>query len=171
MKRNPFWLLGALLALTLPAFSLSAQSIDDLVGKPAPAWSLQTPDGKTVSLASLKGKVVLIDFWATWCGPCKAAMPSIQKTAESFAGKAVAVYGINAWEKDPALAVQYMKAQKYTYGLLLQGDQVAAQYYVEGIPSMVLIDAKGIVRKVHVGYDPQLLSVLKADLTQLLAAN
>jgi thiol-disulfide isomerase/thioredoxin len=125
------------------------------VGSDAPDWSLQTPSGEEVSLRSLRGKVVLIDFWATWCGPCKRAMPGIQKLHEHYAGKPVAIIGINCWERegDP---VAYMKEKSFTYGLLLEGDKVAEAYHVTGIPTFYVIGADGkIVYRVS-GFDEDL---------------
>lgn len=92
-------------------------------------------------LDDYKGKVVVMDFWATWCGPCKAAMPGIQKIHERFAGRPVEVLGMNCWESgDP---VGYMKSQGYTYGLVLKADDLAAQYKVRGIPTFVVIGMDG----------------------------
>jgi len=112
------------------------------VGKPAPEFDLQTPDGKTVSLKSLRGNVVVLDFWATWCGPCKLAMPGVQKIHEQFKDKPVKVFGVNCWERggDPA---KFMKDKKYSYGLLLKGDKVADKYKVAGIPTFYVIDPQG----------------------------
>src|SRR5262249_21362197 len=89
------------------------------VGQKAPDFELKDPDGQTIKLSSLKGKVVVLDFWATWCGPCKMAMPGIQKLHEEFKGKPVKVFGVNIWEKDGD-PVAYMASKKYTYGLLLK---------------------------------------------------
>jgi thiol-disulfide isomerase/thioredoxin/outer membrane lipoprotein-sorting protein len=124
-------------------------------GTSAPAWSLTTPDGKTVTLASLKGKVVVMDFWATWCGPCKQAMPGIQKISEQYKDKPVMVYGISTWERGedkvgPPAA--YMKDKKYTYGLLVKGDDVAKQYKVSGIPTFYVIDPAGKIVYADSGY-------------------
>ncbi len=113
------------------------------IGSAAPEWELKNEKGETVSLKSLRGKVVLMDFWATWCGPCRQSMPRIQKIHERFAGKPVAVYGINCWEDSMEKAKEYMKEKKYSYGLLLDGDQVATKYKVKGIPTFYLIGADG----------------------------
>ena len=112
------------------------------VGKAAPDFDLETPDGKSVSLKSLRGQVVVLDFWATWCGPCKMAMPGIQKVHDQFKGKPVRVFGVNCWERggDP---VKFMKEKSYTYGLLLKGDKVADTYKVSGIPTFYVIDTEG----------------------------
>ncbi len=112
------------------------------VGSAAPDWTLKTPDGQEVTLKSLRGKVVLLDFWATWCGPCKMAMPGVQRLFEKYKGKPVAIYGVNCWERgaDPAA---WWKKSEYKYPILLRGDLVATQYRVSGIPTFYLIGADG----------------------------
>lgn len=110
-------------------------------GSTAPDWSLLDKDGNKIALSQLKGKVVVIDFWATWCGPCKQAMPTIQKLYNTYKNKGVVVLGINVSENaDP---VKFMKDNGYNYKLLLNGDQVATNYKVEGIPTMYVIDKNG----------------------------
>ncbi len=111
------------------------------VGSEAPDWTLSAPDGKKVSLKSLRGKVVVLDFWATWCGPCKRAMPGIQKLHRHYKGKPVEIIGVNCWERGDAPA--YMKQKKFTYGLLLKGDDVAEAYKVSGIPTFYVIGPDG----------------------------
>jgi len=124
------------------------------VGRPAPDWELKTPDGKSVSLSGLRGKVVLMDFWATWCGPCKMAMPGVQKVHEHFKGQPVRVFGIDVWERKNADPAAYMRSKKYTYGLLLGGDKVADEYRVSGIPTFYVIDPKGRIAYAASGFVP-----------------
>ena len=122
-------------------------------GEAAPNFSLKGPNGVEVSLASLKGRVVLLDFWATWCGPCKKAMPGVQKLHERFAGKPVSVFGVDTWERGPAdRAVKYMTDHGYTYGLLFDGDGLAKQYGMSGIPTFVLIGPDGKILFIGVGF-------------------
>ena len=110
-----------------------------------------TLDGKEVTLASLKGKVVLLDFWATWCGPCKAAMPTIQKISEDYKSKDVVVLGVNTFEQKPDAAKDYLAKKKFTYGCLLKGDELAKAYGVTGIPTLVIIGKDGKVASTEVG--------------------
>jgi len=124
------------------------------VGSDAPAWTLSTPDGKSVSLADLKKHVVLLDFWATWCGPCKAAMPGIQKLHEKFKDKPVKVFGVNCWENAGADPAKFMKDNNYTYGLLLKGDEVARAYNVTGIPTFYVIGPDGKITYASSGFNP-----------------
>jgi thiol-disulfide isomerase/thioredoxin len=120
-------------------------------GDAAPDFKLADLDGKEVTLASLKGKVVLLDFWATWCGPCKAAMPTIQKLHDEYKDKGVVILGVNTWEEKPQAAREYMTKRKFTYGCLLKGDELAQAYGVTGIPTLVIIGRDGRVAKVEVG--------------------
>jgi thiol-disulfide isomerase/thioredoxin len=113
-------------------------------GTPAPDWTLKTLDGQDVALKSLRGKVVLLDFWATWCMPCKMAMPGIQKLYEKYKGKPVAIYGVNCWERG-GNPVDFWKKSGYTYPILLGGDLAATQYKVTGIPTFYLIGPDGKV--------------------------
>lgn len=124
------------------------------VGRPAPDFSLPDPSGKVHALADYRGKVVVLDFWATWCGPCRAAMPSIQKLHEKFRdrGGRVAVFGVNCWENGNAEA--YMKQNNFTYGLLLNGDDTAAVYGVKGIPTFAVIGPDGSLLMLRTGFRP-----------------
>lgn len=137
------------------------------LGKPAPAFALKNPEGETVSLEGLKGSVVLIDFWATWCGPCKAAMPSLQEFHKDYESKGLKVIGINAWERGDA--VKYKKDQGYTYGLLLNGDETAKAYGVSGIPAFFLIDRDGNLAWKGVGWSPTAKDNMKNAIEAALA--
>jgi thiol-disulfide isomerase/thioredoxin len=121
------------------------------VGDKAPDFKLTDLVGGEVTLASLKGKVVLLDFWATWCGPCKAAMPVIQKLHDEYASKGVAVLGVNTWEQNEKAVRDYIASKKYTYPCLLEGDKLAEAYGVPGIPTLVVIGKDGKVALVEVG--------------------
>jgi thiol-disulfide isomerase/thioredoxin len=140
------------------------------VGDAAPDFTLTDLGGKEVTLASLKGKVVLLDFWATWCGPCKAAMPTMQKLHDDYKDKGVVILGVNTWEQEADAAKAYMTKKKFTYGCLLKGDELAAAYGVRGIPTLVVIGKDGKVAEVEVGLaDPSgagLRKVLDAALAR-----
>ncbi len=141
------------------------------VGDSAPAFALKTPDGSEVTLASLKGKIVLLDFWATWCGPCKMAMPGVQKIHEKYQGKDVAVFGIDTFEHAPGeKAKKYMADKKYTYGLLYNGDELAKTYGISGIPTFVLIGKDGKILHLGVGYDQGMDEHLSEMIDKALAS-
>ncbi len=120
------------------------------VGQQAAEFSLKNPAGETVNLKDLRGKVVLLDFWATWCPPCRAAMPGIQAIHEKYQDKGVVVIGMNM--NDNADPLAYMQKNKFTYKLLLNAETVAGEYGVGGIPHFVVIGPDGKIEHAGVGY-------------------
>lgn len=138
-----------------------------LTGTPAPEWNLSDSDGNMVSLEELRGNVVVIDFWATWCGPCKVVMPDIQSLHEKYADQPVMIYGVNVWESGNAAA--FMLENAFTYGLLLEGDAVALDYKVSGIPTLYVIDQEGNIAFTQVGSSDELGLKLTEIIDGLLA--
>src|SRR5437016_789885 len=102
------------------------------VGATAPDWELSDADGKLQTLAQYRGKIVVLDFWATWCGPCAEVMPQMQKLHEKYADKGVVVFGVNSWEKSDPVAL--MQKKRFTYGLLLKGEDLAEAYKITTLP-------------------------------------
>jgi peroxiredoxin len=140
-----------------------------LEGKPAPDFTLNALDGKTVKLSDLKGKVVILDFWATWCGPCRMAMPIIDKVARQFAGQGVQLYAVNLRET-PDQIKAFLKEQNLSINVLLDSEGKAGNaYQANAIPQTVIIDRDGVVRTVHVGLLPNLEQALTDELKALTA--
>lgn len=125
-------------------------------GNPAPDWKLADADGKTHALTDYRGKLVVLDFWATWCGPCVRGMPDLQKLHEKYRERGVEIIGINAWEESNAAA--YMKEKGYTYGLLLKGEAVAEAYRATTLPTIYLIGADGKIVYCKVGLSDENLA-------------
>lgn len=107
----------------------------------APQWKLFDENNQEHSSKDYLGKVVILDFWATWCGPCIRAMPDLQKLHDKFKSRGVEVFGVNAWEESNAAA--YMKQRGFNYTLLLKGEGVAKSYNVSTLPSMYIIGVDG----------------------------
>ena len=124
------------------------------VGDPAPAWTLADGEGREHSLAALRGKVVVLDFWATWCGPCKRAMPGLQSLHERFAERGLTVIGVSVRETgDP---VEYMREKGFSYLGLVKGDEIAPAYGVGGIPHLFVIAKDGTIAFQTVGFSADL---------------
>jgi len=121
------------------------------VGETAPNWELSDAEGKLHSLSEYRGKVVVMDFWATWCGPCKEIMPRMQKLYDKYQNNKVVVFGVNSWEKNDPVAL--MKKRHFGYGLLLKGEDIAEKYKVSILPAVYIIGADGKVIYSHEGVD------------------
>ncbi len=140
-----------------------------LVGQPAPPFEVPDLEGNTVSLASYLGKnVVVLDFWATWCGPCVAALPEINAVANSFKDRGVVFYAVNIGEEKQAV-VDFLKEQKLDVPVALdQKSTVAGLYRASAIPQTVLIGKDGKIQVVHVGFGGNMKDQLTDELEQLL---
>lgn len=115
------------------------------VGSKAPDWSLPSSENKALSLSDFKGKVILLDFWGTWCMPCLKAMPEIQGISDLFKNEPVVVMGVSVETEKNADPVGYMKRKGYTYTTLTDGARITKDYKVAEFPSIYLIDKDGIV--------------------------
>jgi len=118
--------------------------------RPAPAFSLKDLNGNTVALNDYKGKVVLLDFWATFCSPCVAAMPDLQKLHEKYGAQGFSVIGIATDDKPDAIKLvpSIVAKKRVKYPILLTNEAAWTNYQVETLPALFLIDRKGqIVRR------------------------
>ena len=141
-----------------------------LVGKPAPDFTLPLLDGGDVRLSAHKGKhVVVLDFWATWCGPCRRALPILAKVTNAFKNKGVVFYAVNQRD-DPGQIRKFLKDENLKCVVAMDKDgKVGDLYQVSGIPQSVIIGKSGEVESVHVGLMPNLEKVLKEELSALVA--
>jgi len=122
-----------------------AETPSPLVGKPAPPFTLKGVKGSTVSLASYKGKVVLLDFWATWCRPCRIEMPRVEALYKEFKARGLVVFGVN-YAEDPATVRDFLAKNPYTIPILLDPKGEAGQrYQADAIPTLVVIGKDGKV--------------------------
>ena len=144
----------SLLALSalaaIPALASAATALQ--AGAPAPAFHLNSSAGKPTALADFKGQIVLLNFWASWCGPCRQEMPILEQLNRQYHNKGVTLLGVNV-EPDSAAAVNWLKATPVSFPILFDVDsKVSKLYEVEGMPNTVIVDRKGLVRYIHRGY-------------------
>ncbi|MEZ5403470.1 MAG: TlpA disulfide reductase family protein [Bryobacteraceae bacterium] len=120
--------------------------------KVAPAFTLKDSMGRAVSLADYKGKVVLLNFWATWCGPCKLEIPWFMEFEQKYKDKGFAVLGVSLDEDGWDVVKPYIDRTKINYRILL-GDDITAQLYggVDSLPTSFVLDKNGKIAAVHVG--------------------
>ena len=122
------------------------------VGEAAPHWELRDARGEPHRLSSYRGKLVLLDFWATWCGPCLEALPDLQKLHDRYVERGVAFFGIQCM--DDADAASLLEKRGYSLSLLPDGDEVASAYRVSGLPTFYLIGREGRIVHRSSGYGP-----------------
>jgi len=135
-----------------------------LVGKLAPAFTLEDLNGNKVSLASYRGKAVLINFWATWCAPCKIETPWIVELRNKYAGQGFEVLGISTegddlkpddkagWAKDKAAIAKFVQQDKVSYPMLVNGDSISTPYGgLDELPTSFFVNRKGVVVAAQVG--------------------
>ncbi len=121
------------------------------IGKLAPDFTLNGLDGQEVSLRGFRGRPVLLNFWATWCGPCQMEMPLLQAVHEKWAGTGLVLLAVNLQE-DPVSVREFVESAGYTFPVLLSpGNDVSLAYNIRGIPATFFVDADGVIRDMKIG--------------------
>lgn len=138
----------AALLIALPLFG----AVD--TNAPAPDFTLNAQSGKPVELTQFKGQVVMLNFWASWCGPCRQEMPLLDSIYKKYGKLGFTMIGVNV-EPDSKAANDWLKQTPVTFPILYDTDsKVSKLYGVSGMPSTVILDRKGTVRMIHHGYKP-----------------
>src|SRR6059036_2812980 len=147
MRMNMKTLASAVSLLIVLSGLLGMAARPPLVGSPAPEIVLKDLQGRDVKLSDLRGKVVLVNFWATWCKPCKEEMPAMQASYDKLRDKGFVVLAVNELE-DAEKVAEHIKTHGHTFLVVMDYDnRVANRYGVVGLPASFLIDRQGIVRE------------------------
>lgn len=130
---------------------------EQILDKKAPLFTLKNLNGNEVVLENLQGKIVILDFWATWCGPCKASFPGMQKAVENFKSDTSVVFlFVDTWENGEEKeknAAKFIQEKGYTFQVIMDNDnQVISKFGVSGIPTKYIVDKNGIIRFKSIGY-------------------
>ena len=155
-----FALLGALSTPALAAKTLQGE---------APDFTLKSNSGKNLRLSELRGQVVMINFWASWCGPCRQEMPILDALHKRYAKAGFSVLGVNV-EQDSGLADQLLKDIPVSFPVLYDPDSVVSKLYaVDAMPSTVMVDRDGRMRYLHRGYKPGYEDDYRDQIVELLS--
>ncbi len=149
---------------------LGCQSHADTPAKvvKAPDFTITDLQGKTLSLKELKGQVVFMDFWATWCPPCVVSSPEVEKLVEEYKGKKVSVLSISL-DSGEGPVKRFLSTHKMTSRVFLAGESgIDISYQVDGIPAFFIIDPNGNITKAWTGYNPAMSSHWKKEIDRLL---
>ncbi|GFP30602.1 peroxiredoxin family protein [Candidatus Hakubella thermalkaliphila] len=144
----------------------SAEGSSSSPAIPAPEFTLNSLDGREVSLSDFRGKVVVLNFWATWCGTCRAEMPNLERAYQAYKDKNVELVGISM-DTDTQLVESFVKEVGVTYTILLDpSHRVASDYAIWALPSTYIVDEKGMIVGSEIGQLAE--SMLKNMLDQAL---
>lgn len=143
-----------LLGLTLSVFAAASLASSDLTGQVAPDFALKSSTGDNLRLSEYRGDVVMVNFWATWCGPCRQEMPLLDELYSRYERVGFSLLGVNI-DDDSRKAMNMVSELGVSFPVLFDArKEVSKLYEVEAMPVTVLIDREGTIRYVHHGYKP-----------------
>ena len=157
--------------ITISFLMLLLAPVSVSAGKPgdtAPAFTLADMHGNTITLDSLKGKVVFLNFWAPWCQSCKEELPGIDALHKKYSSRGFTVLSI-CIERSESVVNKYLRKRQVSFPVLVdKSGEVADTYRFSGLPASFLIGKDGIIRHKHMGYGKELLKIYEREITDLL---
>jgi thiol-disulfide isomerase/thioredoxin len=154
---------------TIIALLPAVPSRAEQTGKAAPGWQLSDVNGKPLKLADFKGKVVVLDFWATWCPPCRAEIPGLVALQKKYAAQGLSVIGVSLDEQGPSVVKPFIERFAINYPVVMGNEKVLADYGgITAIPTTFVIDREGNVVAAHQGYTDQ--ATFESEISPLLGA-
>ncbi|NNF39801.1 MAG: TlpA family protein disulfide reductase [Woeseiaceae bacterium] len=145
---------NSLLGLIASLFAMSSLASSGMEGQPAPDFALRSSLGENLRLSEYRGDVVMINFWATWCGPCRQEMPLLDELYSRYQRVGFNLLGVNI-DDDSRRAMAMIKDLGVNFPVLFDADKMVSKLYdVEAMPVTILVDRQGTVRYVHNGYKP-----------------
>lgn len=158
----------ALFALTMLLATAASQASMPAIGSLAPNFTLKSSTGSNLKLSEHRGEVIMINFWATWCGPCRQEMPLLNRIHEQYRKAGFTLLGVNIDDR-PDVALNMAKKLGVTFPVLFDtGKRVSRLYDVNAMPSTVLIDRDGKVRYIHLGYRAGYETKYESQIRELL---
>ncbi|MFC1500939.1 TlpA family protein disulfide reductase [Elusimicrobiota bacterium] len=150
------------------SFCVSIVSAEILID--APDFTLKDLDSNEITLSDYEGKVVFLDFWASWCPPCRMSIPVVEELYEKFKDEDVVFFGINM-ESDVNKVSGFVQANDMKYKILMRDQKVGRHYGIRGIPAFFIINQDGQIVDKYVGYDPSMSKIWEEKIQSLLDAS
>ncbi len=149
-------------------FSSTATAAVDASKIPAPDFTLKSNSGKNIKLSELRGQVVMINFWASWCGPCLQEMPLLEQLYKKYQPLGFTLLGVDV-EEDSSDAIKWLKKVKVSFPILFDNEnEVSERYHVSAMPTTVIVDRDGKIRYIHMGYTPGVEETYQQQVRALL---
>ncbi len=161
-------IITTILLSSLCLAGVAVQAAGQLEGKRAPDFTAISGEGKVLRLSQYRGKVVMVNFWATWCSSCRQEMPPLDDLYQRYQSKGFALLGVNI-DENFATAKKMARKLNISYPIVFDADKnISRAYQVGAMPMTVIVDAAGVVRSIHYGYKPGTVKKYEDELRRLL---
>jgi peroxiredoxin len=160
-----------LLVILAASFLLASERVDAAprIGQPSPNFKVISTSGQTISQDNYRGQVLILDFFATWCQPCRQSIPHLVEMNRKYGKQGLHVLGLSVDEDGERVVTAFTNEFRVNYPLALAGDVTTADFGVRSVPIMYVIDKKGTIAEVYRGYSNEMARALESSLKRLLA--